>query len=170
MRNKLGFVPDLILDLLLPVEPEAIVASSIPGPQALGTGVISKEVGKSILNRVTTKISSLPKPSRVPNAGGFIRSFVTKEDQIFYRVFSGDNKTGRFLTKVRPKNRQVAIEGLALPSGNDAEFIQEVLVPAGTRLQRSRALSAFGRRGGREQFELLDKISDENFGPGVLFR
>ncbi|MGH7802413.1 MAG: RHS repeat-associated core domain-containing protein, partial [Thermodesulfobacteriota bacterium] len=170
LRNRLGFVPDLILDLLLPVEPEAIVASSIPGPQALGTGVISKEVGKSIFNRVTTKISSLPKPDRVSNAGGFIRSFVTKEDQIFFRLFSGDNKTGRFLTKVRPKNRQQAIEGLALPSGNEAEFIQEVLVPAGTRLQRSRTLSAFGRRGGREQFELLNKIPDENFGPGVLFR
>src|SRR3972149_4382399 len=170
IRGKLDFVPNLVLDIFLPVDPESIAAGFLPGPQVLGTGVISKEVGKSIFNRVTTKISSLPKPSRVPNAGGFIRSFLTKEDQIFFRVFSGDNKTGRFLTKVRPKNRQQAIEGLALPSGNEAEFIQEVLVPAGTRLQRSRALSAFGRRGGREQFELLNKIPDENFGPGVPFR
>jgi hypothetical protein len=43
----------------------------------------------------------------------------------------------------------------------------EVLVPAGTRLQRSRALPAFGARGGGEQFEILDRIPDDNFGIGV---
>jgi len=47
-------------------------------------------------------------------------------------------------------------------------MIQQVLVPAGTRLQRSRALPAFGRRGGGEQFELLDRIRSGNFGPGEL--
>jgi hypothetical protein len=85
-------------------------------------------------------------------------------------VFSGANKTGRFLTRVRPKNRILALEGLALPRGNTAEYIQEVLVPAGTRLQRSRVLPAFGRRGGLEQFELLLRIPNENFGPGVSFQ
>ena len=172
IRGKLDFVPNLVLDIFFPLDPESIAAGFLPGPQALRTGVISEEVGKSIFNRVTTKISSLPKPSRVPNAGGFIRSFVTKEDQIFYRVFSGDKKTGGFLTKVRPKNRQQAIEGLVLPPGNTAEFIQEVIVPSGTRLQRSRALPVpeFGRfRGGLEQFELLDRIPERNFGPGIPF-
>ena len=46
----------------------------------------------------------------------------------------------------------------------------EVRVPAGTRLQRSRALPAFGRRGGAEQFQLLDEIPNANFGPGVPFK
>ena len=57
--------------------------------------------------------------------------------------------------------------GLALPPDNTAAFVQEVVVPAGTRIQRSRALKAFKRRGGAEQFELLDHIPIENFGPGV---
>ena len=57
--------------------------------------------------------------------------------------------------------------GLALPPDNTAAFAQEVVVPASTRIQRSRALKAFKRRGGAEQFELLDHIPIENFGPGV---
>lgn len=88
-------------------------------------------------------------------------------DQTFYRVFSGDSTTGGFLTRVPPASRAQAVEGLALPLTNTAEFIQQVTVPAGKRLQRSRALPAFGRRGGREQFELLDHIPGESFGPGV---
>jgi RHS repeat-associated protein len=113
---------------------------------------------------------TLPPPSRVPNAGGVIRSFVTEQDEVFFRVFSGDARTGGFLVRARPGTRAQAIEGLALPPGNEAQFIQEVLVPAGTRLQRSRALPAFGRRGGMEQFELLDLIPEESFGPGVPFQ
>jgi hypothetical protein len=101
----------------------------------------------------------------VPNAGGFIRSFVTKEDQFFYRVSSGaQDSVGGFLTSVRPKSSAYAREALALPGINDASLIQTVLVPAGTRLQRSRALPAFGRRGGAEQFRLLNNIPAENFG------
>lgn len=52
---------------------------------------------------------------------------------------------------------------------HDSVFItSEVVVPAGTRLQRSRAAAAFGKRGGAEQFELIDKIPKENFGKGQL--
>jgi len=107
---------------------------------------------------------------QVPNAGGKIVSDVTKQDEVFFRVFSGDSTRGGFLTKVAPTSQRGAIEGLALPPGNSADFIQQVLVPAGTRLQRSRALPAFGRRGGKEQFQLLDEIPNGNFGPGVPFK
>lgn len=51
-----------------------------------------------------------------------------------------------------------------------ADFLQQVLVPAGTRLQRSRAAAVhqWGRnRGGAEQFELLERIPVKNFGEGV---
>jgi len=106
----------------------------------------------------------------VPNAGGKLTSFVTEEDQVFYRVYSGSSASGAFLTRVPPANRAMAIEGLALPPGNSAEYIQQVLVPAGTRLQRSRALPAFGRRGGLEQFELMDKIPNASFGSGEPFQ
>lgn len=96
-----------------------------------------------------------------------IISFVTREERVFYRVFSGDATTGAFLTSVPPKSSAFAREALALPPGNEATFIQRVVFPAGTRLQRSRALPAFGRRGGAEQFELLGRIPNSRFGPGV---
>jgi RHS repeat-associated protein len=109
----------------------------------------------------------LPAGKTVPNAGGRIISFVTQKQQTFYRVFSGDSTVGSFLTAVKPKSSAFAREALALPPGNDAAFVQEVVVPAGVRLQRSRALPAFGRRGGAEQFQLLEHIPVKNFGPGV---
>ena len=102
----------------------------------------------------------------VTNSGGSIRSFVTQTDQTFYRVFSGNRRTGGFLTAVPPRSSAYAREALALPSSNLANLVQEVNVPAGTRLQRSRTLPAFGRRGGGEQFELLDKLSSSAFGIG----
>ena len=119
-------------------------------------------------------ISKVPLLGQVgsPNAGGFIRSFVTEHDQIFFRVFSGNDKIGGFLTAVRPKNAAFARESLALPTGNKADFIQEVLVPEGTRLQRSRALPLYGKPGGAEQFQIIDqnRIPKGNFGPGVPFQ
>ena len=57
----------------------------------------------------------------------------------------------------------------ALSPQFQAAFIQEVLVPDGTSLLRSRALPqpAWGRvRGGAEQFELEQHIPTNNFGPG----
>jgi RHS repeat-associated protein len=111
---------------------------------------------------------------QVPNAGGRIVSDVTTIDQTFFRVFSGNTKIGGFLTAVPPRSSAFAQETLALPKTNSATFIQEVLVPAGTRIQRSRALPIRQaddlfplRRGGSEQFQLLDRIPIENFGPGV---
>jgi len=119
------------------------------------------------------KAAPITNPSRlltagtdVPNAGGVIRSFAQEGDQIYYRVFSGSQQ-GRFLTAVPPSSSAFAREALALPSGNQATFIQQVLVPSGTILQRSRALPAFGARGGAEQFELLQRIPTGNFGPGT---
>jgi len=135
-----------------------VAAGFVPGTE--GVAFASGAAGPLLLSA----------PTNFPNAGGAIRSFVTEADQAFFRVFSGDSKTGGFLTKAPPKSATFAQEALALPPGNTAEFIQEVMVPAGTRLQRSRALSVpeFGRfRGGGEQFQLIDQIDDRFFGPGV---
>jgi len=121
--------------------------------------------GCTVAANKTTKALSL-NTNVVSNAGGAIRSFTTQSDEVFYRVFSGDNVTGGFLTKTPPSGSSFAREALALPPGNQAEFIQQVVVPAGTRLQRSRALPAFGRSGGAEQFQLLDQIPDSAFKPG----
>ena len=136
---------------------------------ALGTeeaGAASTVAGEVVGADSVKALPSL----QVPNAGGRIVSDVTEQDGEFFRVFSGNNTRGGFLTKVPPSSQAEAIEGLALPPGNTAEFIQKVAVPAGTRLQRSRALPAFGRRGGKEQFQLLDNISNESFGPGEPFQ
>lgn len=133
---------------------------------AIGMGLsVAPELrsAKGIINEVR----SLTKGTRVPNAGGAIRSFVQEADQIYYRVFT-EKQTGSFLTAVPPSSSSYAREALSLPSENTAAYIQKVLVPAGTRLQRSRALPAFGHRGGAEQFELLQKIPDKNFGLGEL--
>jgi RHS repeat-associated protein len=108
----------------------------------------------------------LPAGTEVPNAAGHIRSFVSQSDKVYYRVFT-TTQQGRFLTAVPPRSRALAIEVLALPPSNRATFIQEVLVPAGSTLQRSRALPAFGARGGAEQFELLQPISSSYFGQGI---
>jgi len=122
---------------------------------------------------VAQQTAPITNPSRlltagtdVPNAGGVIRSFAQEGDQIYYRVFS-ESQQGRFLTAVPPRSSAFAREALALPPGNRATFIQQVLVPHGTILQRSRALPAFGARGGAEQFELLQRIPAENFGLGT---
>jgi RHS repeat-associated protein len=106
----------------------------------------------------------------LPNARGVVRRLTQQTDQVFYRVFSGDRSVGSFLTAVPPRSRDWAQEALALPPHNKAEMIQEVLVPAGTNLLRSRTapIAEWGRlRGGAEQFELLDRIPTSNFGPGV---
>jgi len=82
------------------------------------------------------------------------------------RLFS-DNPVGGFLTKTPASSSAYARQALSLPPGNQATYIQEVVVPAGTRLQRSRALAVekWGTRGGAEQFQLLDQIPFKNFGP-----
>jgi len=176
-----------VLEAAAPIDPEHPVESIVAGVvigKALKVG--RGEVGESMraLGRklgmtdveIDAAIASgdaerkLLTSARVPNAGGKLTSFVTEEDQVFYRVYSGSSASGAFLTRVPPANRAMAIEGLALPPGNSAEYIQQVLVPAGTRLQRSRALPAFGRRGGLEQFELMDKIPNASFGSGEPFQ
>lgn len=106
---------------------------------------------------------------RLANEAGVIREFTQSADETYYRVFSGNATEGSFLTKVPPKSSEWAQEALSLPPQNKADMIQEVLVPAGTELRRSRASAVpeWGRnRGGAEQFELKSRIPKQNFGPG----
>ena len=141
--------------------------------KAIGAIRAERQMSAAIRFNVSRPITD---PSRllsagkdVPNAGGVIRSFVQENDQVYYRVFSKSQR-GRFLTAVPPSSSTYARNALALPSGNKASYLQKVLVPAGTRLQRSRALPAFGRRGGAEQFEIIGDIPNGNFGTGTPLR
>jgi RHS repeat-associated protein len=105
----------------------------------------------------------------ISSAGGVIRHFRQQAEQIYYRVYSA-NAVGKWLTAVRPRSSAWAREALSLPPGNAATFLQEVRVPSGTLLERSRALpvEAWGRfGGGAEQYQLLEEIPLSSFGPGV---
>lgn len=90
---------------------------------------------------------------RIASQGGVVRQFTQEADQVYYRVFSGESTQGSWLTAVPSKSSAWAQEALALPPGNKANLIQEVLVPKGTMLERSRAIAVpeWGRfRGGAE--------------------
>jgi hypothetical protein len=131
--------------------------------------VFSLGYGSASTSTAKVGMKALPK-GLVPNAGGKIISFNTTEPTTFYRVYSSNPEGGAFLTKIAPKSSAFAREGLALPSSNTASFIQRVTVPSGITLQRSRALGAFGRRGGLEQFQILNYNSRIIFYPGVPLR
>ena len=120
---------------------------------------------------ISTELFATNKIARTPNEAGVVREFVTETDQTFYRVFT-DRPQGGFLAAVPPRSSAFAQEALSLPRSNTAKFIQEVNVPAGTSLRRSRAAPLQAddifpnRRGGAEQFELLDPIPSSSFGRG----
>lgn len=123
-------------------------------------------------SRITDPARLLPAPAKgaISSEGGKIVAFTQQEGQYYYLVFSGDATTGGWLIATRPRSAAWAREALSLPPENQADFIQRVFVPAGTQLQRSRALpiEPWGRlRGGGEQFHLLERIPADNFGPGA---
>ena len=132
-----------------------------------------KPAQKLLPNPLIGPKRQIEKPKHTPYAGGVHRSFVTTKEETYYRVYSGDSKIGRFMTKIKPKNSTVAQNSLSLPEWNKAEYIQPVLVPAGNRLQRSRALPAYGKRGGAEQFQILEADLNKAgiiYGEGVPFK
>ncbi len=150
--------------------------TELPKMSSEERGAVAAGIGIAITEMALTRklplgeLKALPK-GNVPNAGGYIRSFTTETSETYFRVYS-NNPSGAYLTKVAPKSSAFAREGLALPSTNSASFIQKVTVPEGVVLQRSRALPVpeWGRRGGLEQFEILNKDSRIVYHPGVPFK
>ena len=135
--------------------PNLVTAPSVRALRALG-----------VAEGVATKTT-------IPSAGGVIRQFEQPGAKIYYRVFSGDAAAGKWLTAVPPRSSGFAQEALALPPGNSATMIQEVRVPSGTMLERSRAIPVpeWGRfRGGAEQFQLLERLPEANYSPGTPLR
>jgi hypothetical protein len=109
----------------------------------------------------------LPAP-RIQNPWiGPIKSYVTQKETIMYRYWGG--RSARIGAWVSPRYYPsiYARTGLALPPGNTAEFVSEVTVPAGTRVQSGTAAPAFGERGGFPQVFLLDRIPSGNFSLGA---
>ncbi len=164
-----GAVESPLLDPL-----DLLAGGIVGGIRAIGSKLLARGTvgsfgaGKALQSSVTGAARGT-----IPSSGGVIRQFEQASDQTYYRVFSGDATTGKWLTAVPPRGSAFAQEGLALPPWNSASMIQEVRVPAGTMLERSRAIPVpeWGRlRGGAEQFQLLDEIPLNSFGPGVPLR
>ncbi|HEY1933180.1 MAG TPA: hypothetical protein VGG99_14290 [Acetobacteraceae bacterium] len=85
-----------------------------------------------------------------------------------YRVWGGASaQQGAWLTPTVPAASSVARSMLALPSGNNAEFVSAVRVPEGTWIQIGIVAPAFGQPGGGAQIQLLERIPLNRFGPGV---
>lgn len=106
---------------------------------------------------------------RMQSTAGLLRRFELEEERMFYRVYSDDATVGSWLTAVRPRSQAWAREALSLPPWNRATHFQEVRVPRGTLMERSRArgVPEWGRgRGGAEQFKLMEAIPEASFGPG----
>lgn len=170
-----SFVYDAPVDAVLgrTVEPAYSVAPVV-GPEGAGApaALLSWHLDDSTRSLVAPRTGplELANPTTVNNAGSPIRSFVTETDMTYYRVYSGDNTVGGYLTGAPPFSADDAVAGLALPPANRADFIQQVNVPAGTRLQSSIATEAFDQPGGLLQFELLDRIPTSAFGEGKPFR
>jgi hypothetical protein len=148
-----------------------IVTGGLAGAatHTLATRAAAASAGAAETSSAASGPLELANPITVNNAASPIRSFATAQDQTYYRVFSGTNTDGAFLTGAPPAGSQAAIEGLALPPGNTAEFLQEVHVPAGTMLQSSITGPAFGQPGGMLQFQLLERLDPKFYGPGVPF-
>ncbi|MGH7884802.1 MAG: RHS repeat-associated core domain-containing protein, partial [Thermodesulfobacteriota bacterium] len=174
VQEVLSFLPNRVLNFFFPTD-EDVVASEVANDFVLfpGGGLATSFIGKGVGRTSTSRIINASQ--RKFNEAGFVREFITETDQVFFRVFSGDNNVGGFLTRIRPRSGAFAQEALSLPRNNSAEFIQEVFVPKGTRLRRSRAASLRAndffpnKRGGAEQFELLERLNSSNFGVGVPF-
>jgi len=112
--------------------------------------------------------SFLPLASHAPESWLHMTGISKQGAKIYYRVFSGEAAAGKWLTAVPPRSSGFAQEALALPPWNSATMIQEVRVPSGTMLERSRAIPVpdWGRfRGGAEQFQLLERLPEANYSP-----
>ncbi|MGA0098471.1 MAG: RHS repeat-associated core domain-containing protein [Steroidobacteraceae bacterium] len=106
---------------------------------------------------------------RMQSTAGLVRRFELADERVFYRVYSDEATVGSWLTAIRPRSQAWAREALSLPPWNRATHFQEVRVPRGTLIERSRArgVPEWGRgRGGAEQFKLLETIPEASFGPG----
>jgi hypothetical protein len=84
-----------------------------------------------------------------------------------YRYWGGRSaRIGAWVSPMAYTPISAVRSGLALPPGNTAEFVSEVTIPAGTRIQRGTAAPAFGEPGGFPQVLLLDRIPAANFSHG----
>jgi hypothetical protein len=154
----------------------SLTAQTITGNYSLKQTLIDTAIGTltgGIAGKLTTAASQAPPQALEAGQGvnqwqGDTLSRVTQSDETFYRVWGGGTKAqGEWLTPIRPGSAVTARQGLSLPPGNAAEYVSEVTVPAGTRIQVGSAGAAFGSPGGWPQARLLDRLPLDAFSKGV---
>ncbi len=131
-------------------------------------GAAAQALGSTIGQRIggtEPKLLPAPKPGVVNPWKGSIESIVLQKGTTMYRVWGGRaGKMGRWLMPVKPSSQNVAREWWSLPPGNSAEFVTEVKLPAGTRVQVGPAAPAFGSPGGALQVQVLSPMDLNWFG------
>lgn len=106
--------------------------------------------------------------SEVSQWAGPTLSRVTQTEETMYRAWGGGSgQAGEWLTPINPVSSAAARAGLALPEGNAATYVSEVLVPAGTRMQVGVVGEAYGQVEGWTQVRLLEQIPLSSFGKGI---
>ncbi len=179
VMTNMGFTSDQValtdLGLGLASVPVSLVGFA-ELPVSMGSHAPRVTLTRSQRCCLSSNRSRISDPSRLLSAPAYkeyarspIVSYVTDADEVVFRMFSGNSTRGGFFTRTLPRSQAEAIEGLSLPPSNKADFVQPVLIRAGTRLQSSRAFPAFGQKGGFEQLELIwpRTLPDECFGPGT---
>jgi RHS repeat-associated protein len=113
----------------------------------------------------------LPAAERGVQWAGEITSSVTESASVMYRVWGGaSEQVGAWVTPNLPASASQAIATLSLPPGNTANFVSQVVVPAGTRIQTGVAAPLFQQVGGAVQVLVLQYLPIINFGPGIPLR
>jgi RHS repeat-associated protein len=97
--------------------------------------------------------------------GTKIREYTTEKEEAFVRVHGGkSSKEGRWIMKkeaIQDLSPEQIKNKYSLP--NKPTSISDVEVPLGSRIRTGKVNSNFGGGSGAKQYELLDKIPDENF-------
>jgi RHS repeat-associated protein len=103
---------------------------------------------------------------------GPVLAGTTDREVTMYRIWGGEEPgasglLGHWVTPVKPTSAAEARASLSLPPENQALFVSEVKVPAGTRFYAGEAAPKFGNSGGGVQVYLIDSPPVTSFRPGV---
>jgi len=167
IRNKLDFVPDFLLDFLVPTDPQSIASGFLLGPQALETAVISKTVGKALfvtsdrfegvrdLSRILIK-AGVSRKARLKIINSFREGTITQKiatgSENPIRYFGGDALAkGRFLTPSFPISGS-ARDVLSLPPENLATELTQFGLRKGAIFLEGVVAPNFNRSGGGIQY------------------
>jgi RHS repeat-associated protein len=114
---------------------------------------------------ITPLVSDLTADTVACFEGGVVRTSVTKAQTVLYRVWGMESgRVGSWLTRKAYTSASEAIKELALPPGNSAAFITEVVVPDGVPLYEGAAARAFGQPGlGNQIFVPIEWLRDAWF-------